>query len=100
MRRRLARSEEARSWEGHWPPQATMPDAQAIAALKAHGFKPLAVKAGDLVVLAGTLDHLSLPNLSPHDRHTFQLHMVESENTTWAPENWLQYPAGTDFPKL
>ena len=99
-RRRLARSEEARLWEGHWPPKDTTPDARAISALKAHGFVPLVVKAGDLVVLAGTLDHLSLPNLSPHDRHTFQLHMVESENTTWAPENWLQYPDGAEFPRL
>ena len=59
-------------------------------------------RAGDLVVIAGTLDHLSLPNASPRDRHTFQLHMVEGPEAgvEWAPENWLQSPGGAAFPSL
>jgi len=54
------------------------------------GFAPLPVRAGDLVVIAGTLDHMSLPNLSKNPRHTFQLHVVESERVTWHATNWLQ----------
>jgi len=57
-----------------------------------YGFFPVPVKAGDLIVFAGTLDHLSLPNSSPHDRHTFQLHIIEGEaNYFWCDSNWLQY---------
>ena len=72
-RRRVARSEAARAWEGLYPRTNTTSDAAAAAELAARGFVPLPVRAGDLVLFPGTLDHLSLPNLSPHDRHTFQL---------------------------
>ena len=56
-------------------------------------FVPVEVKAGDLVVFCGTLDHFSLPNFSDQQRHTFQLHLVEGSNAgvVWSPENWLQY---------
>ena len=89
----LESGEAARLWEGSWPPANVTADADSFAELRAHGFVPLPVRAGDLVIFPGTLDHLSLPNHSPHDRHTFQLHMVEgaSAGTAWADENWLQY---------
>ena len=105
-RRRIARSDTARAWEGVYPRPNTTLDAGAAAELTAQGFVPLPVKAGDLVLFPGTLDHLSLPNLSPHDRHTFQLHMVEGPEggARWALENWLQYPGGNkdgaEFPRL
>ncbi|KAH8061396.1 phytanoyl-CoA dioxygenase [Aureococcus anophagefferens] len=51
---------------------------------------PSATDAGTLVVFAGTLDHLSLPNTSPLPRHTFQLHVVESAGVAWHASNWLQ----------
>ena len=91
-----ARSEQARTWEGHWPADDA-DNAAAASELAARGFVPLNVSAGDLVVLAGTLDHLSLPNHSPRDRHTFQLHMIEgpAAGVQWAPENWLQYSTGS-----
>jgi phytanoyl-CoA hydroxylase len=56
-------------------------------------FVPVEVKAGDLVVFCGTLDHFSLPNFSEEQRHTFQLHLVEGPNVgiRWSPSNWLQY---------
>ena len=105
-RRHTARSEAARTWEGTYPrPNATY-GASTGAELEAHGFVPVPVKAGDLVLFPGTLDHLSLPNGSPHDRHTFQLHMVEGPEggVTWAEENWLQYPGGNkggaEFPRI
>mmetsp|Transcript_18676 Transcript_18676/g.20554 ORF Transcript_18676/g.20554 Transcript_18676/m.20554 type:complete len:99 (-) Transcript_18676:57-353(-) len=60
-----------------------------------HSFYSCRSEGGcDLVVFCGTLDHFSLPNFSPHQRHTFQLHLVEGPTTagiTWSPENWLQY---------
>jgi len=63
------------------------------------GFIPVECKAGDLVTISGQLDHLSLPNHSSMQRHTFQLHLVEGPDAgiTWAASNWLQYPNGTPF---
>jgi phytanoyl-CoA hydroxylase len=60
------------------------------------------VRAGDLVCFAGTLDHLSLANRTGAARHTFQLHLVEgpAAGVAWAKGNWMQYPAGLDFPSL
>lgn len=67
------RGEAARSWEGTWPPPGVAAgEPEAAAELAARGFVPVSVKAGDLVMFAGTLDHLSLPNTSPDARHTFQ----------------------------
>ena len=50
----------------------------------------------------GQVDHLSLANHSSVSRHTFQLHLVEgpAAGVEWSPSNWLQYPAGKDFPGL
>jgi phytanoyl-CoA hydroxylase len=75
----------------------------ARAQLIAAGFVPRPVRAGDLVVLHGALDHASLPNLSNRSRHTFQLHVVEgpAAGITWSPSNWLQYSdPSTPFPGL
>ena len=71
------------------------------AAVRARGFRPLEVKAGDLVAIHGQLDHLSLPNVSPKGRRTFQLHLVDgpSAGVHWSPLNWLQTP-GRPFPEL
>eukprot|EP00934_Nitzschia_sp_Nitz4_P008531 Nitzschia sp. Nitz4//scaffold40_size135432//80866//82002//NITZ4_003252-RA/size135432-processed-gene-0.44-mRNA-1//1//CDS//3329551243//8521//frame0 len=79
------------TWEGGLP--ADLTDA---------GFVPVEVKAGDLVTFCGTLDHLSLPNFSDLQRHTFQLHLVEGpdQGIIWSPENWLQYPDGIPFVDL
>ena len=68
-------------WEG-----ADMTEADA----REHGFAPLPARAGDLVLIAGTVDHLSFPNKSPQQRHTFQLHVIESAGTAWHAANWLQ----------
>ena len=76
--------------------------ADAAADPEAHGFVPLPVKAGSLVAIHGSLDHLSLPNTSPKSRHTFQLHLVEGRDAgvTWSAGNWLQYSSGEPFPML
>jgi phytanoyl-CoA hydroxylase len=66
------------------------------------GFIPVECKKGDLVVFPGELDHLSLPNVSDKQRHTFQLHLVEGEKAgvTWSETNWLQYPKTDSFLRL
>ena len=81
----------AASWEGR------MPDGVSPADL---GFVPLPVETGDLVVIHGQLDHMSMPNTSATSRHSFQLHLVEgeAEGVRWDPTNWLQYPAGKPYP--
>ena len=99
----IARWEAARQWEGSFPPPGlTTADPEAAAQLTERGFVPLPVRAGDLLVFAGTLDHLSLPNASPHARHTYQLHIVEGPDAgvSWAEENWLQLADGRHFPRL
>lgn len=98
----IFRDEEASesvAWEGtlpdgSWPPPSL--------GLTEAGFVPVECKAGDLVCFPGTLDHLSLPNVSEHPRHTFQLHLIEGPNAgvTWSASNWLQAPHGTAFMSL
>jgi phytanoyl-CoA hydroxylase len=76
--------------------------AAAAAMLELHGFKPVACRAGDLVVIHGSVEHLSLPNRSTAPRHSYQLHLVEglAAGVRWSRSNWLQYPEGTPFSSL
>jgi len=89
--------EESVAWEGklpdNWQP------AVSCEGLFEAGFIPVEVKAGDVLVFAGQLDHLSLPNFSSDPRHTFQLHLVEGPNAgvEWSDSNWLQYPNKRPF---
>ena len=95
-RTRVRRSEEAREWEGYYPPaNLTETTAADRALLAAKGFVPLPVSAGDLVVFPGTLDHLSFPNGSPHARHTFR---TARPRSTIAPNPTLLAP-GTHVSK-
>jgi phytanoyl-CoA hydroxylase len=67
----LATDDEQIQWEGQ------MPEGDDVeAAVRAAGFVPLPVKKGDLVAIHGQVDHLSLSNVSPKSRHTYQLHLV------------------------
>lgn len=85
------------TWEGLLPDDGSDPPCDGL--LLEAGFIPVECKAGDLVCFVGSLDHLSLPNYSDKERHTFQLHLVEGPDAgiTWANTNWLQYPQGTPF---
>lgn len=51
---------------------------------------PLEVPKGSLVVLHGDFVHFSENNLSGEKRHAYTMHFVETENTTWDKNNWLQ----------
>eukprot|EP00525_Craspedostauros_australis_P013714 CAMPEP_0198124944 /NCGR_PEP_ID=MMETSP1442-20131203/41377_1 /TAXON_ID= /ORGANISM="Craspedostauros australis, Strain CCMP3328" /LENGTH=381 /DNA_ID=CAMNT_0043784459 /DNA_START=39 /DNA_END=1184 /DNA_ORIENTATION=+ len=81
------------TWEGGLPKDQSLWEA---------GFIPVECKAGDLLAFCGTLDHLSLPNFSDRQRHTFQLHLIEGPRAgvTWSPQNWLQYPLQQPFISL
>jgi phytanoyl-CoA hydroxylase len=85
-------------WEGSLPDGAEPPCEGLLQA----GFIPIECQAGDLLAFVGQLDHLSLPNYSDDQRHTFQLHLVEGPEAgvEWSKYNWLQYPKGKDFVSL
>jgi len=70
--------------------------------LRAAGFIPIPVHAGDLVLIHGSVDHLSLPNTSNKPRHSYQLHLVDGPNSgvTWSKDNWLQYGSENEFARL
>lgn len=89
---------KASEWEGKMPEGWEAPSA----GLKEIGFAPLECEVGDLVVIHGQIDHMSLPNNSDKPRATFQLHLVEGPGVgvTWSSRNWLQYPLGKPFPSL
>lgn len=80
-------------WEGSLPDGADPRDA---------GFVPIPVKKGDLVVIHGKVDHLSMPNRSDKSRQTFQLHLVEGKSVGvhYSRTNWLRYPKGIEFAAL
>jgi len=90
---------EAMQWEGIMPSGWEPPNSNG---LKERGFVPCECGVGDLVVIHGQVDHLSLPNKSDKQRETFQLHLVEGpgKGITWHADNWLQYPEGKTFPSL
>mmetsp|Transcript_59215 Transcript_59215/g.105216 ORF Transcript_59215/g.105216 Transcript_59215/m.105216 type:complete len:338 (+) Transcript_59215:51-1064(+) len=89
---------KAWDWEGKMPSGWTPPSM----GLKEKGFQHVECEVGDLVVIHGQVDHMSLPNKSDKPRETFQLHLIEGpgEGITWSPRNWLQYPEGKSFPSL
>ena len=91
----------AKAWDGMLP-ERWDPVTDGCEGLFEAGFLPVECEAGDLLVFAGELDHLSLPNYSSLPRHTFQLHAVEgpAAGITWSPDNWLQYPNSREFPLL
>jgi len=85
-------------WEGKmpggWEPPST--------GLSEKGFKAVECEVGDLIVIHGSVDHMSLPNTSGKTRDTYQLHLIEGpkEGITWSDKNWLQYPPGRTFPSI
>ena len=50
---------------------------------------PLEVTSGTLVLLHGSLVHMSQENRSPSSRHAYILHLVDGE-LPWPADNWLQ----------
>ncbi|NBP08974.1 MAG: phytanoyl-CoA dioxygenase family protein, partial [Gammaproteobacteria bacterium] len=46
---------------------------------------------GTLVLLHGTLPHLSGPNTSDKPRHAYTIHAIDA-TATYPEDNWLQRP--------
>lgn len=53
------------------------------------GLVPLEVREGTLVLLHGSLPHLSYANRSPKSRHAYALHMIDGV-CDYPESNWLQ----------
>jgi phytanoyl-CoA hydroxylase len=60
---------------------------------------PLEAKSGSLVILHGSLVHMSSSNHSANSRHAYILHLVESQ-AHWPEDNWLQRPSHLPFKHL
>ncbi|XP_047017739.1 phytanoyl-CoA dioxygenase domain-containing protein 1 isoform X2 [Ictalurus punctatus] len=58
------------------------------------------VKKGGLVLIHGEVVHRSAENTSDASRHVYTFHIMESENTCWSSENWLQPTEELPFPSL
>src|SRR5215213_2007959 len=50
---------------------------------------PLEAAKGTLILLNGSLPHLSYPNNSSKSRHAYTLHLIEGDNV-YANDNWLR----------
>jgi phytanoyl-CoA hydroxylase len=56
------------------------------------GLVPLEAERGTLVLLNGTLPHLSGPNTSDKPRHAYTIHAIDS-HANYPADNWLQRPS-------
>mmetsp|Transcript_13043 Transcript_13043/g.37180 ORF Transcript_13043/g.37180 Transcript_13043/m.37180 type:complete len:233 (+) Transcript_13043:107-805(+) len=85
-------------WEGKLP-EGSFPRCEG---LFNNDFVPVECKSGDLLAFCGEIDHLSLPNCSDNQRHTFQLHLVDGPGAgiLWSQSNWLQYPEDEEFLRI
>ncbi|XP_067431335.1 phytanoyl-CoA dioxygenase domain-containing protein 1 isoform X2 [Thunnus thynnus] len=58
------------------------------------------VKKGGVVLIHGQVVHRSAENTSEDSRHVYAFHMMESQDTRWSPDNWLQPTEELPFPPL
>lgn len=63
-------------------------------------FSAAPVTKGSLVIIHGQVVHRSELNKSDKSRHAYTFHVIETENTEYSKDNWLQPPAGKSFPLL
>ncbi|KAI4816737.1 hypothetical protein KUCAC02_009050 [Chaenocephalus aceratus] len=53
-----------------------------------------------VVLIDGEVVHRSSENTSEDSRHVYTFHIMESQDTRWSPENWLQPTEELPFPQL
>ncbi|XP_038600459.1 phytanoyl-CoA dioxygenase domain-containing protein 1-like isoform X2 [Tachyglossus aculeatus] len=58
------------------------------------------VRRGGLVLIHGEVVHKSELNSSSRSRHAFTFHLMESKDTIWSQDNWLQPTPELPFPVL
>mgnify|MGYP001295027052 CR=1 FL=1 len=54
---------------------------------------PLEVRTGTMIVLHGSLPHMSYANRSKRTRHAYTMHLIEG-GSYYPKSNWLQRPSG------
>ncbi|KAI7795888.1 phytanoyl-CoA dioxygenase domain-containing protein 1 [Triplophysa rosa] len=84
-------------------PKGMFPLTDFIGREQAHDnklFVPAPVKKGGAILIHGEVVHRSAENTSDRSRHVYTFHIMESENTVWSPENWLQPTEELPFPSL
>lgn len=84
-------------------PAGTFPRTQFIGSERTYAdekFVTAPVKKGSLILIHGEVVHRSAMNSSNHSRHVYTFHIMESENTRWSAENWLQPTQELPFPSL
>ncbi|EGZ12910.1 hypothetical protein PHYSODRAFT_561797 [Phytophthora sojae] len=59
--------------------------------------QPLITNKGDLVLLHSSFVHYSEANKSPHSRHAYSIHVVESHSVAYPADNWLQTTGNVPF---
>ncbi|XP_061788089.1 phytanoyl-CoA dioxygenase domain-containing protein 1 isoform X1 [Nerophis lumbriciformis] len=63
-------------------------------------FVPVEVQKGGVVLIHSQVVHRSAENVSEDSRHVYTFHVMESRDTQWSPENWLQPSEELPFPPL
>ena len=63
-------------------------------------FVPATVKAGGIVLIHGEVIHKSAHNLSGKPRPAYTFHVIDTHDTVYAPDNWLQPTEESPFTKL
>ncbi|KAM6985925.1 phytanoyl-CoA dioxygenase domain-containing protein 1 [Aplochiton taeniatus] len=63
-------------------------------------FIPAPVKKGGVVLIHGEVVHRSARNTSEDSRHVYTFHLMDSKETSWSPDNWLQPTEKLPFPSL
>ncbi|XP_062929580.1 phytanoyl-CoA dioxygenase domain-containing protein 1 isoform X2 [Mobula hypostoma] len=63
-------------------------------------FISVPVKKGGLILIHGQVVHKSASNTSDKSRHCYTFHVMESRDTHWSEENWLQPTPELPFPLL
>ncbi|XP_037082660.1 phytanoyl-CoA dioxygenase domain-containing protein 1-like [Pollicipes pollicipes] len=68
--------------------------------LEQAAFVPEEVRRGDCVFISGRVHHCSSANRSTRSRHIYTFHVVETQDTQYAADNWLQPSEALPFPPL
>ncbi|TNM92268.1 hypothetical protein fugu_019280 [Takifugu bimaculatus] len=57
-------------------------------------------RTSGVILIHGEVVHRSAQNTSHDSRHVYTFHIMESQDTRWSPDNWLQPTEELPFPLL
>lgn len=63
-------------------------------------FTSVPIKKGSCILIHSQVVHRSEPNRSDKSRHAYTFHVIETKNTKYSEQNWLQSPKDSSFPVL